>query len=127
MIMLAHYAAAKDVKHPIVGAWEWKTDRTKCAETYTYRRDGTALVESADDRNEDVYEISPATEGNNRHLMKVTTVKDNGGKDCSGSDENSTGDSATVYIEFDSSYNEMLVCLDATTYRCFGPLKRVAR
>ena len=113
--------------HPIVGTWEWKTERTKCTEIYTYRRDGTALVESADDRNEDAYEISAATEGNNRHRMKVTTVKDNGGKDCSGSDKNTTGDSTTVYVEFDSSYNEMLVCLDAMSYRCFGPLRRVSR
>lgn len=119
--------AAQNAPHPIVGAWEWTADRSRCTETYTYRRDGTALVESRDDRNEDTYEISQEPEENNRHRMKVTTVKDSGGKDCSGSNKDSTGDSSIVFVEFDQNFSQMLVCLDAKSFRCFGPLRRVAR
>jgi hypothetical protein len=117
--------AASD--HPIVGVWEWTRKENNCTETYTYRKDGASLVESAQERNEDKYEISDTAEGSNRHRMKVTTTKDNGGKDCAGNDKDNTGQSATVYVEFDSNYTQMIVCLDATSFKCFGPLKRVSR
>lgn len=100
---------------------------TECTETYTYRSDGTAVVESGDDRSEDTYEISSTTEGNDRHRMKVTTVKDHGGRDCSGIGKDNTGESAIVYVQFDSNFTKMIICLDANSYRCFGPLMRVSR
>ncbi|MGH8608029.1 MAG: hypothetical protein ACREX9_11600 [Gammaproteobacteria bacterium] len=112
---------------PIVGTWEWTKKENNCTETYTYRADGTSLVESGQEKNEDKYEISGKAEGSDRLRMKVTTVKDNGGKDCAGNDKDNTGQTAVVFVEFDSSYNEMIVCLDEKSFKCFGPLKRVAR
>jgi hypothetical protein len=126
IVLTSTFAIANEnAPHPIVGQWEWTNKN--CVEKYTYRKDGTALVESGEDRNEDKYEISGTPEGNNRHRLKVTTVRDSAGKDCSGSVSDSTGESATVFVEFGSSYTQMLVCLDANSYKCFGPLRRVAR
>ncbi|MGH8729165.1 MAG: hypothetical protein ACREV9_13665 [Burkholderiales bacterium] len=113
--------------HPIVGVWEWTRKESKCTETYTYRKDGTALVESGQEKSEDKYEITDTFEENNRYRMKVTTVKDNGGKDCAGNGKDNTGQTATVFVEFNDGYKEMIICLDANSFKCFGPLTRMSR
>lgn len=118
---------ADPAAQPIVGTWELTRKENKCTETYTYRADGTSLVQSGQEKNEDKYEISGRIEGSDRRQMKVTTVKDNGGRDCAGNDKDNTGQTAVVFVEFDSSYNQMIVCLDEKSFKCFGPLKRVAK
>lgn len=125
-IIAPFFAHAESSEHPIVGAWEWTRKENKCTETYTYRKDGTSLVESGQEKNEDKYEISGKIEGSDRYTMKVTTVKDNGGKDCGGNDKDNTGQTATVFVEFGDGFSEMIVCLDPKSFKCFGPLKKVS-
>jgi len=110
--------------NPIVGIWEWTLPRTSCSERYVYRSDGTTLVTSAEEIAESEYEIDSRPSSNGFYKATDTLVKDNGKKDCSG-EVATLGDKATNFIQFDPSWNLMVVCQKESLDTCFGPLTRV--
>lgn len=117
---------ASTIDHPIVGVWQWTHAANKCTETYDFRPDGTARVRSGAERLDDTYQISSTPEGHGRYRLVMTTVKDHGGRDCVGSDENATGKTTTGYVGFSPQLDMMIMCADATSNRCIGPLRRVS-
>src|SRR5262245_37165694 len=70
--------------HPLIGSWKMEIPKPKCTETYRIRKDGTALITSADEIAETTFTISdkPSAKGFYKWVDRV--VKDNGKKDCSG-------------------------------------------
>jgi hypothetical protein len=105
--------------HPIVGTWKITLPLSDgpCDEIYSIRPDGTALVTSAEEISESVYEISddPSEKGFYRWVDTIT--KDNGKKDC-------LGHVATNYIVFHSSGDMFLICIEERLESCIGPFAR---
>ena len=55
----------------------------------------------------------------------MKTVSDQGGKDCSDDKRDSVGQHNTLYVIFEPSNEEHMVCAAAAPDRCVGPLRRV--
>ena len=124
MVVLAASVAVSASAPPLVGRWQWP-HANGCTEIYEFRSDGTARVTSGDETTDERYELSPSAEGKGRYKLTMTTVKDHGGKDCVGSVADTTGKSTTGYVEMNSTADVMVFCVDATSAKCMGPLRRV--
>jgi hypothetical protein len=95
-----------------------------CTEVYTFRRDGTAHVVSADETTENTFELAPAPEPSGRFRFVMTTTQDSGGRDCADTTDDSTGKSATLYLLFNPARDAFVMCSEPTGMACFGPLRR---
>jgi len=111
----------------IVGTWEWTRKKDDCPEQYVYRQDGTLSVRRGEERTENTYRMSWAPEPNGRYRVTVVTVRDDGGRDCNGSVEDSTGGQSTVYVLFGQSQETMIQCGSPTGADCTGLMRRTAR
>jgi hypothetical protein len=119
-------APARRIDHAIVGVWQWTHAANQCTETYDFKPDGTASVRSGDERLDETYEISFMPEGHGRYKLVMKTVRDHGGRDCVGSQDDSTGKTTTGYVAFNPQLDLMIMCVDATGKRCMGPLRRIS-
>lgn len=118
-------AETTDPKSQIIGTWRWTLPGTQCSETYDYRPDGTLQVVSGEEKSDNTYTTSIA-EGSGAFLkVDATIVKDYGGEDCTESKEDNTGGSHVVYILFDPSGNQHVMCQAQQLNSCVGPLERV--
>lgn len=116
---------ASDPTRQIVGTWKWTLPGTQCSETYDYRPDGTLQVVSGDEKSDNTYKASVA-EGKSGFLkIDATIVKDYGGQDCTESQEDNTGGTHVVYILFDPTGNQHVMCQAQQLNSCVGPLERV--
>ena len=111
----------------IVGTWEWTRKKDDCPEQYVYRQDGTLSVRRGEERTENTYRMSWAPEPNGRYRVTVVTVRDDGGRDCNGSVEDSTGGQSTVYVLFGQSQETMIQCGSPAGADCTGLMRRTAR
>lgn len=111
----------------IVGTWEWTRKKDNCPEQYVYRQDGTLSVRRGEEQTENTYRISWAPEPNGRYRVTVVTVRDDGGRDCNGSVEDSTGGQSTVYVLFGQSQETMIQCGSPAGADCTGLMRRTAR
>jgi hypothetical protein len=110
--------------HPVLGRWTITTTDGACSETYRFRTDKTAFVTSCDEVAELRYELSSKVSAKGFYRWEYTIVTDNGKKDCSGKIMKA-GDTATWFIQLDSSKEMLTVCLDESTAACLGPLRRL--
>jgi len=111
----------------IVGTWEWTRKKDNCAEQYVYRQDGTLSIRRGEESTENTFRMSWAPEPNGRYRVTVVTVRDDGGRDCEGSIEDSTGRQSVVYVLFGQSREAMIQCGSPTGTDCTGLMKRTAR
>ncbi len=109
--------------HPLVGTWEFPIPRLDCTETYTFRRDGTALVRSATEISEMSYTISAQPSARGFFRWEHTIVKSNGRQDCGGA-VMEVGSSVTQYVFFHGSPDVFFLCAEETTRNCIGPFLR---
>lgn len=109
----------------LVGKWTWTRPTNNCTETYEFRSDGVALVTSGAEKTENRYSIAFSADKDGFYAMTITTTKDYGGKDCANSDDDSTGQTSTVYLKFHPTGNAHISCYEPNTKRCFGPIRRV--
>jgi hypothetical protein len=111
----------------LVGTWEWTRKKNSCSEQYVFREDGTLLIRRGDERTENTYLMSWTPEPNGRYKLAMTTVKDDGGRDCADSTEDSTGRRSIVYILLGQSRETMILCDSPAGADCIGPLKRTTQ
>lgn len=117
--------ASRKIDHPIVGTWQWTRAANQCTEVYRFGSDGSGSVSSGAERTDDTYEVASTPEGRGRYKLAITTIRDHGGQDCVGSEVDSTGKTATGYVGFSPALDAMILCADATSDRCIGPMRRV--
>lgn len=110
--------------HPFVGAWSFVVPGTSCQETYYVRPGGTVLVTSSEEVLETEYEIDDRPVRGGFFRLTDRVVKGNGRKDCLGQ-LTPVGQTTTHYVRFDPSGDVMILCRDASTRACIGPLRRV--
>jgi hypothetical protein len=111
----------------IVGTWEWSRKKDACPEQYVFRDDGTVSMQRGEKRTENTYLMSWAPEPNGRYKLTVTTVEDDGGRDCDGSTEVGTGRQSVVYVLFSQSRESMIHCKSPEGADCTGLMRRAAR
>jgi len=109
------------------GTWEWTRKSDGCSEQYVFRDDGVLLVHSGENRTENTFLMAWEPELNGRYKLTLTTERDLGGRDCSGSTGDRAGRRAVGYLLFSHSRETMLLCASAEGADCIGPLKRTAR
>jgi hypothetical protein len=118
-------AAAVAIKAPaLAGAWVWRLKEPACTEVYTFRRDGTVHVVSADETTENTFELADRAEPSGRFRFSMTTTSDSGGRDCAATTDDSTGKSATLYLLFNPAGDAFVMCTEPTGMACLGPLRR---
>ena len=111
----------------IVGKWTWTRVENACTEVYDYRPDGKLYVQSGTEKTDNTYLMDSSPDQNGFFRMVLKIEKDHGGKDCAGSDEDSTGQESTVYVLFHSSKAIHAVCRDSSLEACYGPLHRMKK
>lgn len=110
----------------LVGVWTWTRPQNKCVETYDFRADGTLDLTSGAERTESTYRLqAKPTAQTQRYALSITVTKDYGGADCDGQARDDTGQSNTVYIQFDDSGRRgILICQDPISLKCLGPVTK---
>ena len=111
--------------HPLVGTWKWTHKESNCSEVYVFRADGTASIESRDERTDNTFTVAKEPDANGFYRVGVLTTKDHGGKDCVNDSANNTGLESVNHHLFTPDRNQMLTCYEPSRNACFGPLRRV--
>jgi len=126
-LLIAGASQVASAQQPnIVGTWKWTRMKDGCTEQYAFRADGTVSIKRGDKQTENTYLMSWAPEPNGRYKLTVVTVRDDGGRDCEDSTEDSTGRRSTVYILFGQSRETMIQCDSRDGANCTGLMKRTA-
>jgi hypothetical protein len=119
--------AAGQQQPDIVGSWEWTRKKDGCTERHVYRADGTLSIRRGEKLTQNTYRMAWAPEPGGRYRVTVTTVRDEGGRDCDGSAEDLNGRQAVVYVLFGQSRETMIQCGSPDGADCTGLMQRTAR
>lgn len=109
----------------IVGAWKWTVKSNDCTETYIYGKDGSLSVTSGDEETKQTYTIDPTPTPNGRYKITKKIVEDYGGRDCGDSDEDNTGQTATIYVLFNRTGHMLIECFSPDGNDCIGPMRKI--
>ena len=111
----------------LIGKWVY-VDAKGCADSYTFRSDGTFSTSSGSGKEalEGSFSVEgPANAG--APFKVVRTIKSgNGRPDCGGRVGASVGKTDTRYVAFAPQLDEIIVCSTPDTSQCFGPFKRTS-
>src|SRR5262245_9246299 len=110
-------------QHPLLGKWTWTTNN--CPETYEWRADGTYHAQSGAESVDGRFKVTDAPDAAGFYAFTEEVTKDFGGKDCTDSEEDSTGQTNTVYIQLNPAQDQIMACYAASLDNCIGPLTRV--
>lgn len=108
----------------LVGSWQWWRPADKCREVYTFHEDGTARIESGNERTENTYVLSDKPEPSGRVKLTLTTTKYLSGRNCEGSVQDVTGRTQSLYVLFGPENQMLAVCKSVADLDCIGPLKK---
>jgi hypothetical protein len=129
LALIAGNASAQEViagplasGHPLIGTWRIDLPNG-CFEEYVLRADGTKLSESAQERNESVFEISELPSSNGFYKWTDKITKGNGKPDCGGS-TTELGHVATNYIRLHKSRTRFVLCESENMKSCFAEFHR---
>ena len=111
----------------IVGTWEWTRRSGNCLEQYVFREDGSLSIRKGGKLTENTFLMSWTPEPGGRYRVTLGTVADNGGRDCEGSTEDSTGRRSIVFILFGQSRETMIQCGSPAGTDCTGLMQRIRR
>ena len=111
--------------HPLVGTWKWTHKESNCTEVYEFRADGTAFIQSRDERTDNTFTVATEPDANGFYRVVLRTTKDHGGQDCVNDSANNTGLESINYNVFTPDRTQMLTCYEPTRSACFGPLRRI--
>lgn len=125
-LLMAGIAAAGTplpADHPLLGTWVLNVPSRHCAETYQMRGDGTTLVTSAEEISQSEFWISDKPSARGFYTWSNKTVKNNGGKDCSGN-VGKPGKTVSFFLRFHPSGNLFVLCRKEDLNTCLGPFVR---
>lgn len=112
--------------HGLYGKWAWTYHN--CTEVYDYRPDNTSIVTSGEEVGESRFTITDKPDLNGFYRMTDVVTKSNGRTGCDGEPGGTPiGDTATIYIFFYPTKDEMLMCQEPSLNACMGPLRRISQ
>ena len=109
----------------LIGKWVY-VDAKGCADTYTFRSDGTFSSTSGQGALEGSFSVEGPVSVNAPFKVVRTIKSGNGRPDCGGQVGAGVGKTDTRYVAFAPQLDEIIVCSSPTTSQCFGPLKRTS-
>jgi hypothetical protein len=115
---------AAAAQHPLAGRWAWTLPGKSCAETLSYRANGTRTGSSGEEVTQSRYEVSPVPSLLGFYRLLETVTQSNGKRDCSGDLHEAAGEPVTRFIQFSPQQDQFIVCKEESLKACFGPLKR---
>lgn len=122
----ASSAVAAELKtNPLQGTWEWVNIKNGCVEIYIFGVEQSGHITSGEETSIARYEIADKPTDNGFYKVKLSIVKDNGGKDCGESYEDNTGDVYNKFVMFHPSGNQYVSCDSEDIKDCVGPIKRI--
>ena len=124
-VLQSQPSVAQPVTHPVIGTWSWSGFAGKCVETWQYRNDGVMLATSGDAVTEWRYSITPQAGASGFYKLALTSVRQNGKKDCAGDVVDEAGISASLFLQINPARDRHIVCKNESLVECFGPLGRV--
>jgi hypothetical protein len=113
----------KPMETPLIGKWVYVGAKS-CADTHTFRSDGTFSSTSGTEALEGSYSVEGPPNVNAPFKVVRTINSGNGRPDCGGKVSTGVGKADTRYVAFSPQLNEMIVCSSPTTAQCLGPFKR---
>ena len=111
--------------NPLQGTWEWVNIKNSCVEIYIFGIEQSGHISSGEETSIAHYEIADKPTDNGFYKVKLSIVKDNGGKDCGESVEDNTGDVYNKFVMFHPSGNQYVSCDSEDIKDCVGPFKRI--
>lgn len=112
---------------PLYGKWSWIYTKNNCTEVYDYRSDNTAVIISGEEQAESSFTISDKPDLNGFYLMTDVVTKSNGQTGCDGQlGGTPVGNTATIYITFSPTKDEMVICQEPSFNACVGPIRRIS-
>jgi hypothetical protein len=111
--------------HPVIGKWQWTVRANNCTEVYDFRADGTAPVTSGAEKTDNTYTVSPQPDAAGFYRLVIRTTRDHGGKDCGDDTSDSTNQENTLYLLFEPSRTQHIVCAAPRLDDCYGPFRRM--
>jgi hypothetical protein len=113
---------AVDATHPIIGRWKWTREDQGCSEVYDYKADGSLIIQSGDERTENIYTIAKTPDDRGFYKVTIKVITDFRGRDCMNNDDDDTGNEASSYIVMNRGKTIYAMCQQPSTERCFGPM-----
>lgn len=108
--------------HFIVGSWHF--DNGGCIETYEFLPDGTRKYTSGQKVAKSKFTISETPSEKSFYKMTNEVFKDNGKTDCSGANNDMTGDSVVSYIFNNPNNDQIVFCPEENSVGCLGPFRK---
>ena len=109
----------------LIGKWVY-VDAKGCADTYTFRSDGTFSSTSGKEALDGTFSVERPANVSAPFKVVRAIKSGNGRPDCGGQIGASVGKTDTRYVAFAPQLDEIIVCSSPTTAQCFGPLKRTS-
>lgn len=110
----------------IVGLWGMDIpENRKCVEYYNFKTANNVVIKSGDEWSTGVYEYQPPQDPSVELPALVLQVKyDNNLKDCSGQQEDQTGEISQYYVQWKNPHT-INFCINDKAEECFATLHRV--
>jgi hypothetical protein len=109
---------------PLVGSWTYQVPGTECIETHTFHGDGSRVFVSNREQGESAYRLLPELTPEGFFVLVDTITSTNGQENCSGEAGAPVGDKALLYLRFNPSGDQVLMCRSTELGSCFGPFVR---
>ncbi|MDY6487592.1 hypothetical protein SKM51_10385 [Acinetobacter faecalis] len=110
----------------IVGLWGMHiANKNKCVEYYNFKSNSELLVKSGSEWSTGIYDYQPTPDINS--VLSALTFQiqfDNNAVDCSGIQEDQTGEISQYYVKWKNP-NTLSLCNGENSDQCFATLKRV--
>ena len=108
----------------ISGLWGMSIpENKKCIEYYNFKNNQDVFIKSAEEWSYGVYDYQGNIDQQNAAALTLNIRYDNKQKDCSGVQQDQSGDSFSVYIKWDNP-STIQFCHE-NNQACFATLKRI--
>lgn len=110
----------------IMGLWGMDIPNNhKCVEYYNFRSNNDVIIKSAQEWSNGLYDYQNSDDHKERLPILTLQIKyDNNAKDCSGIQEDQTGEVSQYFIKW-SDQNTINFCTSEKGEQCFATLHRV--
>lgn len=108
----------------LVGLWSMSIpNNKKCVEYYNFKNNQDVFMKSAEEWSSGMYDYQVNLDANNSAALTINIQYENNKKDCSGIQEDQSGESLSVYIKWDNP-STIQFC-NENNRTCFATLQRV--
>lgn len=110
----------------LVGLWGMPiSNNKKCTEYYNFKSNNDVFIKSGEEWSYGIYDYQPTIDKTLPALLGLNIHYDNNKKDCSGVQEDQSGEVTRFAITWHTA-SSISFCLEDKPNECFAHLKRIA-